>query len=600
MIQGFEPYLWLNVVGVVLFSAIAVVAWRHREQPAGLPLVVFSLASAGWAIVPDLAFVALGISWVYWGTILGYVFIDLLVVAWLYIAVEYSSRELAWLPSMLPVLVAVPLIDQFAQWTNPYHGLFYATLEVVEPGPLFHVHALLATLAIVAGLALVLDEYRRSRGIYRRQALAMAWAMALFVLTTVAYITDLAPGGSSVFSITGPVVGGVFLWALFYADFLEVAPVARQTLVDSMSDGVVALDTQGRIIELNRAAQDILEVESTVVGRPGDTVFDTFPVLRDHVGAGVETTTECTVERIGETRHYDLRISPVYTDPRTLSTRLMGRPKEYVGDVVAIRDVTDGRRKELALERTNRQLDQFTRFVSHDLRSPLGIASSYLEFAQETGDDEDFEAVRDRLERMDTILDDLLGLARLHGKSVEREPCQLTAVARSAWNHVDTTGASLTLADDLTLSADDAYLHNVFENLFRNAVEHGSTSPASQAQQDAVEHSSTSPRSQTPEDAVEHSSASSRPQADNGLEHDSETVTIEVGALEDGTGFYVADDGPGIPPGMETAILEQGYSTKHDGTGLGLSIVQTIVDAHGWTLRVGESESGGARFEIET
>ncbi|WP_090312148.1 sensor histidine kinase [Natronorubrum texcoconense] len=584
MIQGFEPYLWLNVVGVVLFSVIAVVAWRHREQPAGLPLVVFSLASAGWAIVPDLAFVALGIGWVYWGTILGYVFIDLLVVAWLYIAVEYSSRELALLPPMAPVLVAVPLLDQLVQWTNPQHGLFYATLEVVEPGPLFYVHALLATLAIVTGLALVLDEYRRSRGIYRRQALAMAWAMGLFVLTAVAYITDLAPGGSSAFSIAGPVVGGVFLWALFYADFLEVAPVARQTLVDSMGDGVVALDTQGRIIELNRAAQTVLEVDSDVVGHPGDPVFDTFPVLRDHVGSGVETTTDCTVERIGETRHYDLRISPVYTDPRTLSGRLMGRPEEYVGDVVAIRDVTDGRRKELALERTNRQLDQFTRFVSHDLRSPLGIASSYLEFAQETGDDEDFEAVRNRLERMDTILDELLELARLHGKSVEREPCQLATVARSAWDHVDTTGASLALADDQTLSADDAYLHNVFENLFRNAVEHGSTSLDSQARQDGVEHSTTS----------------SRPQADDGLEHDSETVTIEVGALEGGTGFYVADDGPGIPAEMETAVLEQGYSTKEDGTGLGLSIVQTIVDAHGWSLCVTESENGGARFEIET
>ncbi len=570
VIQGFGPYLWLNFVGLVLFSAIAVVAWRHREKPAGFPLVVFSLASAGWAIVPDLAFAMLGLDWVYWGTILGYVFIDLLVIAWLYIAIEYSSRDLEWFPSMLPVLVVVPLVDQLVQWTNPRHGLFYARLAVVEPGPLFYIHTIGVILTIVAGLLLVLDEYRRSRGIYRRQAVAMGWGMGLFVLTTIVYITDLSPVGSSLFSITGPIVGGVFLWALFYADFLKVAPVARQTLVDSMSDGVIALDTQGRVIELNRTAQAILGVGSDVVGRPTDAVFDTFPVLSTHIGTDVEATMKCAVDRAGETRYYDLRVSPVYADTRSVFAQLVGQTEEYVGDVVAIRDVTESRRKELELERTNRRLDQFTRFVSHDLQSPLGVASTYLDLAQKTGDDADFDGARNRLDRMDTILDDLMALARLDGDSVDRELCQLSSIARSTWEYVDATDASLTVSGDRPLSADSAYLHTIFENLFRNAVEHGSTSHTE------------------PDGSA------------NAVEHGGETVTIDVGVLDDGTGFYVADDGPGIPDGMESTILQQGYSTKPDGTGLGLSIVEAIVDAHGWTFRVVEGKSGGARFEIET
>jgi signal transduction histidine kinase len=74
------------------------------------------------------------------------------------------------------------------------------------------------------------------------------------------------------------------------------------------------------------------------------------------------------------------------------------------------------------------------------------------------------------------------------------------------------------------------------------------------------------------------------------------TVTVTVGDLPDG--FYVADDGPGIPATERGSVFEAGYSTDSGGTGFGLSIVATIAEAHGWTVEVTESEAGGARFEV--
>jgi nitrogen-specific signal transduction histidine kinase len=127
-------------------------------------------------------------------------------------------------------------------------------------------------------------------------------------------------------------------------------------------------------------------------------------------------------------------------------------------------------------------------------------------------------------------------------------------------------------------------------------VEHGSTSPDSHARRDAVEHGSTSPRSQAPEDAVEHGSTGSRPEADDAVEHGRDDVTVTVGDLE--TGFYVADDGPGVPADERESVFDAGYSTATDGTGFGLSIVKQIADAHGWDVTLTESEAGGARFEI--
>jgi signal transduction histidine kinase len=73
-------------------------------------------------------------------------------------------------------------------------------------------------------------------------------------------------------------------------------------------------------------------------------------------------------------------------------------------------------------------------------------------------------------------------------------------------------------------------------------------------------------------------------------------VTVEIGPLEDG--FYIADDGRGIPESEREAVFEYGYSTADDGTGFGLSIVREIAESHGWTVSVTGSEAGGARFEI--
>ena len=175
------------------------------------------------------------------------------------------------------------------------------------------------------------------------------------------------------------------------------------------------------------------------------------------------------------------------------------------------------------------------------------------------------------------------------------ERVSLAPIVETAWHTVGTETAELTVDDPGEVAADPDRLVRLFENLFRNAVEHGSTSNRPEAG-DAVEHGSTSPRSHAREDAVEHSSTDSHASSDDTAEHAGD-VTVIVGGLDDG-GFFVADDGPGIPDGERENVFEGGYSTADEGTGLGLSIVRSIAEAHDWTVTAVESESGGARFEI--
>jgi PAS domain S-box-containing protein len=217
-------------------------------------------------------------------------------------------------------------------------------------------------------------------------------------------------------------------------------------------------------------------------------------------------------------------------------------------------------RHEHRLERQNERLDEFASMVSHDLRNPLNVAVVRLDAAVTTGEEEHFDAVRQAHERMEAIIEDTLTLAQ-QGDLVETTTTvALPELATECWQAVETTGATLHV-DDVTVDGDPERLRHVFENLFRNTVEHALNEPSV---------------ADAPEDTQ---------------------VTVEVGATA--TGFYVADDGPGIDPDDREMVFQHGY-TSDNGTGFGLSIVESIAEAHGWTVSVTDSRAGGARFEFET
>ena len=247
---------------------------------------------------------------------------------------------------------------------------------------------------------------------------------------------------------------------------------------------------------------------------------------------------------------------------------------------------------ELRTERD--RLKQFASVISHDLRNPLNVAQGRIDLLRGDAPAEHVDPIDRSLSRMEDIITDVLTLAR-EGEAVgDLDTVDLPSCAGDAWNTVDTGAATLRRDPGLgTLSADPGRLRQLLENLFRNSVEHGSTGNRAEPD-DSVEHGSTSSRTAS-DDPVARASADSDSQgsAEPG-------VTIRVGPLDGEPGFYVADDGPGIPPSDRESIFEHGYTTDPDGTGFGLTIVDRIAQAHGWTVAATESAEGGARFEIRT
>ncbi|MFC7021202.1 MULTISPECIES: PAS domain S-box protein [Haloarcula] len=249
------------------------------------------------------------------------------------------------------------------------------------------------------------------------------------------------------------------------------------------------------------------------------------------------------------------------------------------GDIahfVAInQDVTARKEYEAELERQNERLDEFASVVSHDLRNPLSVASGQLELERMDRESEHLAVAASALERMERLIDDMLTLAR-QGETVgETDAVSLRSVVEAAWKQVETPDANLVVETDLTVAADARRVQQLFENLFRNSVEHGTPPSRSGSDGDPVaDHTN---------GAVQAVDAAAE-------------LTVTVGDVDGG--FFVADTGPGLPDDARDRIFESGYSTSHDGTGLGLSIVRRIADAHGWTVTATNGADGGARFEI--
>lgn len=251
-----------------------------------------------------------------------------------------------------------------------------------------------------------------------------------------------------------------------------------------------------------------------------------------------------------------------------------GRPgrRRYVATVAA-----DGEGGHLVFariptgDRSTLGVDHMASVVSHELRNPLEVAKTRLQVGRETGDDDHFRHVAAAHDRMERIIEDVLTLTRGEDAIEPRDTVDLTAVAEAAWDAVDTDDATLVVEAPLpTAVADVDRTRRLFENLFRNAVEHATENGCD----------------------PDGRSDGERAGSDRGVE-------VRIGPLDDEVmGFYVEDDGPGIPPADRERVFEPGYSTHDHGTGLGLAIVDRIVEGHGWGVEIRDGRDGGARIEV--
>ncbi|MFD1641768.1 histidine kinase N-terminal 7TM domain-containing protein [Halohasta litorea] len=532
-------------------AIVASIAWTHRDRAAGVPVCILLIAASGYAFMSGLNVLVSEPLLKHLIHNLTYPFVTAAVASVIYILIEFTYGEKYRQPRIIGILVGYVSLSFVISITDPIHHLlitepvitanggFSRTAE--NAGPLFWIQAITNFTVAFVSLGWMVAKFPDTRGIHRQQMmtliLAYLIALAFFLWQT------LSPPHPAFDVATIGLLGAslLILWTLFYSDFLKTTPIEQRTLLDNVPSAVIAVDASDRVLNFNQKAGNLYDLDTSAIGVHAEQVFQTNPELLERLGTADRSETQITLERDGVKRHYDLTISPIVD-----SDMLKNRSR---GSLIVLQDITRLVQQRDELKQKNKRLDQFAGIVSHDLRNPLNVAVGWLEVARETGNTDHLERVERGHTRMQALIDDLLMLARESDLEGDRELITLSDEIGTCWQNVDTEDATLVNEANGMVFANLGRFRQLIENLIRNSIEHGG-----------------------------------------------KTVTITVGDL--GQGFYVEDNGSGIPQGNYDRLFDAGHTTSQDGTGLGLAIVKQITDDHGWEITGAEGADGGVRFEI--
>ncbi|HEX9373436.1 MAG TPA: histidine kinase N-terminal 7TM domain-containing protein [Roseiflexaceae bacterium] len=577
----YTPYALPLITASVISAVLAVYAWRRRPAPGAIAFVVMMLAVAEWTLGYTLELGSADQpSIVFWARA-EYLGIVVGPVAALVLAIEYTGRE-QWLTRRrLALLAVVPLITLLLVWTNDFHGLIWSEIRIdrsaafamldVSYGPWFVVHALYSYLAMLLGIVLVVLAFIYSSRPYRGQAAVLALSAIVPLAGNLLYLTKQSPFPHldlTPFAFT--LAGLLWAWGLFRYHLLDVVPVARDAVIESMGDAVIVLDAQSRIVDINPAAQRIVgRTAGQAIGQPAGQVLSDRHDLVERYRDAIEVQDEIA---LGDQPQcfYDLRISPLYS-----------RPGRLAGRLIVLRDITDRKSAEVALYRAkedalaaSRAKSTFLANMSHELRTPLTSILGYSELLQVVAESQGYKELLPDLEHIRVagghllaLISDILDLSKIEAGKLDLYletfdlPALVEYVASTVRPLVERNHNTLDVrcaADLGSMHADMTRVQQVLFNLLSNAAKF------------------------THEGSI------------------TIAVTREAGWFR----FEVADTGIGMTPdqmqGLFTEFVQADASTtrKYGGTGLGLALSQRFCQMMGGDIDITSRVGVGSTFSV--
>lgn len=573
--------MWIYVFTLLMAASLFIVVglglygWRYRATAGARAFIAVVALSGVWigaallsmlAPTPDLA--------VFWCLKVRYVGVALTPVAYLFFVLEYTERSawLYWRRSWL--FFVIPILTLLCLWIAPDSFL---TLEAVayeritlilalDIGNWFWVHTAYSYLLILAGMILLGLRIVHSHYPYRQQAILTFVGSLLPFLVNIPSVFDLLPPDFpplDLSALAGVVTGVCWGWALFRYQLLDILPVARDAVLESMADGVIVLDTRNRIVDINPAAERMFNLtRATAVGKPLAAYLVNRPDVWERFAAVSAATEEITLVAGEVERFFELRISTLY------------RKHMPAGHLIVLRDMTERQQAAEALqqytrelEARNAELDTFAHTVAHDLKNPLSTMVGFTSLVVARHDKMEPDQQLNMLKtierqgyRMARIIDELLLFASLRKLGeVAFSPLdigQIVAEVRERLaSAIEEKQAHITLPIAWpTPMGYAAWVEEIWANYISNALKYGGTPPH---------------------------------------------IVLGWDAQGDRLRFWVQDDGAGLTPEEQSRLfipftrLDQ-VSAK--GHGLGLSIVRRISDKLGGEVGVESAPGQGSTF----
>lgn len=488
---------------------------------------------------------------------LEYIGIAFTPVAWFLFAAEYSGMYKQFVRKYEKAFFVLPSLVILSMFTNILHRLHFKgyyldmsgdfPLLVLIHGPFFWIFYIYSLILIMLGIFFFFEQFIRLTAPYRAQAAIALTAAFIPVLGNTLHIASIGPFeffDPTPFTFT--ITGLILFWGIMQYEFLNIIPIARGSVIESMNDGYIVVDLTNTIVDINKAALKLAgKTRKDVVGINLKELFGEeidFSQNEAHEG---NLSKEISLKSGLDTKFFTLSVSP-----------LMARDNAD-GKLVMIHDITEIYRYQEALKQANKKINLMSNITRHDILNQVNVLSGYTELISETlpQDVKNEPRIGKYLKNLNK------GIETIHSQIIFTKDYQELGVVSATWQSISGTareaafpfsGQSLKFSieeSELEVYA-DPLLRKAFYNLFDNARTHG-------------EH-------------VTEISVSSRKAEDS--------VIIEV-----------KDDGIGISPLMKELIFEKSVGKN---TGLGLFLVRGILSITGMKIKETGIEGEGARFEI--
>jgi PAS domain S-box-containing protein len=584
---------------------LALYAWRRRPTPGVAFFVLMMLTVAEWTVGYNFELNSTTLPAILFWAKLEYLGIAGGPLSALLLAIAYTGHE-RWLtlPRFL-LLLAIPAITNILVWTNEYHGLVWQNVGLsniqglvmldVRYGSWFIVHAVYSYLMMIIGILLVLQSLVHAPLIYRRQSVALVLSGAIPMVGNALYIFKLSPVPTldlTPFAFT--LAGLLWAWNLFHYHFLDIVPVARDTIIESMRDAVIVLDAHNRIVDINPSARQILRREaSEVIGRPALQILAARPDIVERYRDTVELSDEIVLG-VDAPRFYDLRISPLYDAQRRINGRL-----------VILHDITERKHVEEALrqavesaEAANRAKSSFLTNMSHELRTPLTSILGYSELLQLRADDQGYDDMLGDLRRINTagdhlltLINDLLDLSKIEAGKLKLylETFDVSTLVLHVAGTVrplierNTNTLQISCPRDIgVMHADQTRVQQILFNLLSNAAKFTQRGTITLQVSSELNVSGSEVGRDVSGAPAEH------------VEHRAQNFFV----------FEISDTGIGISPeqmrGLFKEFMQADASTtrKYGGTGLGLALTARLCRLMGGEITADSQIARGSRFVV--